>query len=251
MLVSIILASACKKDDNSREQETCKIIQYTETSGNGTPQVFAFHYNEQGDLVSGRNPGSSFVWEVDQQDGLITLNHYHETEDFMESHITTLSADGRPSIHRRSIPNHQTFKALTYTMTYDGLNMTAVERSIGHQEQVLDDYTKTYVGSWDGNGNLVRYGSGTSVTEYSYYTDKLRNDFPEWAEIQKIGYFMITNYSKHLTKSSISRDVNTGVETGRAEYTYIFDEQGRIARRTIVFSPQGIITHQDYEYSCQ
>ena len=84
-------------------------------------------------------------------------------------------------------------------------------------------------------------GTGISTTNYTYYTDKPAAD-GDYQSFQSIGnYGMIIIRNKHLLRSSQSGSYVS-------EYSYTFDNSGKIATATYRYNNQ--VFRNTYEYDC-
>jgi hypothetical protein len=243
LLLCLPIAFACKKS-SSHPSNACRIavnydslflpggneadvtrifydndgrVAYTQTNTSNDSITRVFIYNDSSVVITPTNIQSPYDTIVMNGKGMpVKIKQTYISNDYYDLSIYSYDATGQLQSAALSQANNSGANLRTATYTYKFVDGDCV--------------STTYT---DANG--------TSTTNYTYYTDKpvQDGDYQRFQNISSYGTAIIRN--KHLLRSAQSG-------TYISDYSYTFDNTGRIATATYRYNDQ--VFKNTYEYDC-
>ncbi len=239
----ILLIIGCKKSNNINEVPpiltpvVAKVKNFTIGGDNVT-----YTYDAQGRILTRINTASNWRYEFTYTSNTVTENYYVGTT-LSTSKLYELDTNGfiaketyilpAASIPYKSVYTYNANKQLSIKVSSNTINTNTTTETYFYTGSMLDSMQTTF----SNNNNLYRFW-------YSYYTDKINSiayknqGFLFWAE---------TAMMPLKKQTSIFR-TNGFFNTQVDDYTYNFDAQNRITKRTITTAGGGGTSVNDITY---
>ena len=227
-MFSTLLFCACKKS-NSDGKNNCRII--TVSYPGGIAYNFTYNADNKLSTVTYGNYATSFAYNGNS---IVSTTLYSGV--FNKKETITLNANGlAANVKLEPGPSGQTWGNLLYEYNGEQLIKRTFTSSSAGTPEVL-----TY--NWTNGNNTSLYINGSLFNNYEYYTDK-EAQTGDISIIQQFvkGYQSIKN--KNLTKTTIYSNGS------KENYTYSFDDAGKIAAATSQFG--ATIQNYNYQYQCK
>jgi hypothetical protein len=151
-----------------------------------------------------------------------------------------MNGKGMPLRIKQAFDDH--YDLFTYVYDAAGLLQSSVYSQASTSGANFRTSTLTYkFVNGDCSSSTYTDATGSSTTNYTYYTDKPAQD-GDWQNFQSIlTYGAVTLRNKHLLRSSYSGSYVS-------EYNYTFDNSGKIVTAAYRFNNQ--VFRRTYEYDC-
>ncbi len=243
ILTIIFLTTACKKDNATNEivSNPPIAIPKVKTLSIGGDNV-TYTYDAQGRVLSRINTASNWKYEFSYSSNTVTENYYVGTT-LSTTKLYDLNADGfvikeyyafpTASIPYKSIYTYNSNKQVATIVKSNTINSNVTTETNFYTATTLDSSRTTF----SYNNDLYRYW-------YSYYTDKANS-----ISNKNQGYlFWSEAATMPLKKQTSIFKTNGFFNTQVDDYTYLFDIENRITKRTITTAGGGGTSVNDITY---
>lgn len=226
IIATLLINTSCKKETGKKE--SCRI---TKLTYNGA-LVYDIKYGDNEKISSIEtmpgNEKSSYKYEKDK-----TTITYTTNNNFDYRMIVTTNKNGFATNVRMEFDQAGT-KWVNQAFTFDGNKVMKNDATEHNGGSATVNYT------W-ANGNISALAEENDIIDYTYYTDQ-KFQPGEWRDIQQL----LAGYKIYEYKNLLESQVSGGKTTN---YTYLFDDKGRIAQAK---STSTSVTYTfDIEYECQ
>lgn len=239
----ILLATACKKANNTVESTPTLIVPIAKVKNytiGGTNIIYT--YDAQGRILTRINTASNWKYEFSYTNNTATENYYVGTT-LSTTKLYDLNTDGlvikeyysfpTVSIPYKSIYTYNANKQVATVIKSNTINSNVTTETNFYNGNILDSSHTTF----SYNNDLHRFW-------YTYYTDKTNSiayknqGFLFWSETATMP----------LKKQTSIFKTNGFFNTQVDDYTYSFDAENRITKRTITTAGGGGTSVNDITY---
>ncbi len=239
----ILLATACKKANNAVEITPTPIVPIAKVKNYtiGGDNVL-YTYDAQGRLLTRINTASNWKYEFSYTTNKVTENYFVGTT-LSTTKLYDLNTDGLitkesysfplSSVPFQSIYTYNTNKQVAKIVKSNSLNTNVTTETNFYTGTTLDSSHTTF----SYNNDLYRYW-------YTYYTDKTNS-----IAYKNQGYLFWADAASSPQKKQTSIFRTNGFfNTQVDDYTYTFDAENRITKRSITTAGGGGTSVNDITY---